>query len=95
MTGNSCRQYMPNKLHKWGIKLFALCDTNGFMYNFEIFFGTLHNILLPNTPDLKAVSYVVVQLSQKNVNHVVYFDNYYTTSELLVFMRSQGIYCRG
>lgn len=26
------RQYIPNKPHKWGVKLFVLCDSHGFAY---------------------------------------------------------------
>lgn len=39
MTGTSIRQYMPNKPHKWGFKLFVLCDTAGFSYAFEVYTG--------------------------------------------------------
>ena len=32
---SSMKNYIPSKLHKWGFKVFALCDTNGFMYDFQ------------------------------------------------------------
>lgn len=31
-TRHHLRQYMPNKPHKWGVKLFVLCDSHGFAY---------------------------------------------------------------
>lgn len=39
MKATNIRQYMPNKPHKWGFKLFVLCDSNGFSYAFEIYTG--------------------------------------------------------
>lgn len=39
MTGSKIRQFMPNKPHKWGFKLFVLCDSSGFSYGFEIYSG--------------------------------------------------------
>lgn len=43
------RQYMPNKPHKWGVKLFVLCDSHGFAYRFEIYNGAGDNVVLPDT----------------------------------------------
>lgn len=39
MKATQIRQYMPNKPHKWGFKLFVLCDTVGFSYKFEVYTG--------------------------------------------------------
>lgn len=58
------RQYMPNKPHKWGIKLFVLCDSSGFAYRFEVYNGAGDNVVLPGCPDLGATSNVVIRLSQ-------------------------------
>lgn len=92
------RQYLPDKPHKWGIKLFLLCDSFGFCYNFEIYCGAGDNVVLTDTPDLGASANVVVRLS-RNVpdfkNHVIYFDNYYTSLPLLVYLKSRGIHSLG
>lgn len=98
MGGNPTRQYMPKKPHKWGTKVFALCDDGGFSYSFEIYSGAGDNVILENTPDLGAASNVVVRLSKKipdNINHIVYFDNFYTSLGLLTYLRSRGIYSLG
>lgn len=44
MRGTRIKQYMPNKPHKWGFKLFVLCDSIGFSYAFEIYTGTIYHI---------------------------------------------------
>lgn len=98
MKRTSLRQYMPAKPHKWGFKLFVLCDSSGYSYGFEIFTGAGSNVILPNMPDLGAAANVVVRLSQtipNFINHIVYFDNFYTTLPLLVYLRSRGIYSLG
>lgn len=97
-TKHHLRQYMPNKPHKWGVKLFVLCDTNGFAYRFEIYNGAGDNVVLPNTPDLGATSNIVIRLSQTIpdfVHHILFFDNFYTSLPLLVYLRARGIYSLG
>lgn len=47
------RQYMPNKPHKWGIKLFVLCDSFGYAYRFEIYNGAGDNVILPGNANIK------------------------------------------
>lgn len=92
------RQYMPNKPHKWGIKLFVLCDSFGYAYRFEIYNGAGDNIVLPECPDLGSSANVVVRLSQtvnNFVNHIIYFDNFYTSLPLLVYLRARGIFSLG
>ncbi|GBO18512.1 PiggyBac transposable element-derived protein 2 [Araneus ventricosus] len=94
------RQYMKNKPHKWGYKLFVLCSTSGFAYNFEIYSGQENSpeSRLPTEPDLGASSNVVVKLTRdipKNMNHKLYFDNYYSCVPLLVYLHKQGILSLG
>lgn len=92
------RQYMPNKPHKWGVKLFVLCDSHGYAYRFEIYNGAGDNVILPGMPNLGATSNVVVRLSQSVpnfMNHIIYMDNFYTSLPLLVYLRARGIYALG
>lgn len=94
MGGNPTSQYMPAKPHKWGTKLFVLCDSTGFSYAFEVYSGAGDNMIPDNAPDLGAASNVVVRLSSiipDNVNHIIYFDNFYTSLGLLTYLRSRGI----
>lgn len=41
LRGTCIKQYMPNKPHKWGFKLFVLCDSTGFSYAFEVYTGAI------------------------------------------------------
>lgn len=97
-TKHHLRQYMPNKPHKWGVKLFVLCDSHGYAYQFEVYNGAGDNTIIDEAPNIGATSNVVVRLSQSivnNVHHIIYFDNFYTSIPLLVYLRSRGIYGLG
>ncbi|XP_055912797.1 piggyBac transposable element-derived protein 1-like [Eupeodes corollae] len=97
MGGSPTRQYTPAK-PKWRTKLFVLCDHMGFSYSLEIYSGAGDNVVQENASDLGASSNVVDRLSNKipdNVNHIVYFDNFYTSLCLLTYLRSRGIYSLG
>lgn len=86
------------KPRKWDFKLFVLCGTDGFAYRFEVYSGKENNDSkrMNNEPDLGACANVVVRLSRiipKNENYTLYFDNYYSTLNLLAFLAHEGIYC--
>ncbi|XP_063229614.1 piggyBac transposable element-derived protein 4-like [Bacillus rossius redtenbacheri] len=53
------KQYNPKKPHKWGYKLFDLCDSHGIMHDFEIYSGQIMPV--PNLPDLGASSNMVLR----------------------------------
>lgn len=94
------KQYLPDKPHKWGYKLYVLCGTDGFAYNFEIYTGDEnHERFRPaNEPDLGASANNVVRLCRiipTNQNYRVYFDNYYCSIPLMVYFVKKGIYSLG
>lgn len=94
------KQYMPAKPHKWGYKLFVLCDVNGFSYQFEIYSGQENEqrFRLVNEPDLGACGNIVLRLTRnvdKNKNHRLYFDNYYTSIPLMSYLYGNGIMSLG
>lgn len=67
-------------------------------FSFEIYNGAGDNKLLPGIADLGACSNVVVRLSQSipdMQNYIVYFDNFYTSVGLMVYLRSRGIFALG
>ncbi|XP_062535158.1 piggyBac transposable element-derived protein 3-like, partial [Armigeres subalbatus] len=95
---STLRQYLANKPHKWGFKLFVLSDSFGYSYRFEVYCGAGDNVVLPGTPDLGATANVVVRLSKVLPdfrNHIMYFDNFYTSLPLLTYLRSRGIFALG
>lgn len=95
--GQSClKQYLPKKPHKWGYKIYVLCDTKGIVHNFEIYTGRIDPVA--GYEDLGASSNIVLQLAQvikKNQSHLIYFDNWFTSLKLLVQLAKDEIFAVG
>lgn len=92
------KQYLPNKPHKWGFKLFALCSLAGYCYNFIIYSGSDKEPMLNNEPDIGVTGNTVIKLTRsvpRMMNHIIYFDNYYTSLPLMHYMVKEGIWCLG
>lgn len=60
--GHSLKQYLPNKPHKWGFKLFVLCSLSGYAYNFKIYSGIQDSCMSPDEPDIGVVGNTVTGL---------------------------------
>ncbi|KAL3210703.1 hypothetical protein MRX96_008651 [Rhipicephalus microplus] len=91
---SSLKQYVSSKPHKWGYKIFVLCDTHGLVYDFSIYTGNIRPV--PGLPDLGASSNVL-ELSRsipENKNSL-FFDNWYTSIKLLVSLHQLGIPASG
>lgn len=74
------KQYLPNKPHKWGYKLFVLCSLMGYAYRFEIYSGKDNSKDKPaDEPDLGITNNVVLRLARivpRELNHVIYFTQF-------------------
>jgi len=95
-TKHYLKQYIPMKPHKWGYKLFVMAGVSGFAYNVEIYSGQENNsdLRLPCEPDIGASANVVVRLARiipSNNNFKLYYDNYYTSIQLMIYLKSRGI----
>lgn len=91
------KNYLPNKPHKWGYKLYVLSDTSGFVHNFEVYTGAVETFL-PNEPNLGAAGNVVMRLCRfikDDQNHKLYYDNYYSSVPLAIYLFKRGIQVLG
>lgn len=96
--GHFLKQYLPKKPHKWGFKLYVLCDLMGYAHKFEVYSGQENTEKLTDEPDLGATGNVVVRLLRgvpRKQNHIIYFDNFYTSLPLVVFLAKSGIHTVG
>lgn len=92
------KQYLPKKPHKWGFKLYVLCSLLGYAYKFEIYSGQENQDRLDGEPDLQATGNVVIRLLRgvpRMRNHIVYFDNFYTSLPLVHYLAKLGIHSVG
>lgn len=95
---SSLKQYNPKKPHKWGYKAYVLSGVSGFSYDFEIFAGAQSNVIIPGAPDLGVSSNVVARLTQsvpRHVNYKIFFDNWFTSVPLMVYLRKEGLLSLG
>ncbi|KAB0790392.1 hypothetical protein PPYR_15240, partial [Photinus pyralis] len=72
------KQYIPQKTHKYGIKLFKLCCENGYTWNIKLYCGK------EKDAGASVPTNVVMKLSEKllNTGRTIVTDNYYTSLEL-------------
>jgi len=95
--GRSClRQYNLKKPHKWGYKLWVLCGASGYAYDLEVYTGKSDNVVMDGEVDCGASGNVVVRLARSvpmGISHKLFFDNYFTSPDLQVYLAKQGIYC--
>ena len=90
---SSLRQYLPKKPHKWGIKVWARCGVSGMLYDFEVYTGKQ-----PDNKEFGKVGAVVTRLVEhlpKHVGHKIYFDNLFTSLNLVQHLKSEGIWSLG
>ena len=87
------KQYIPSKPHKYGYKVFVLCNNSGITHDFEVYSGKVEP---PTNIDLGASSNLVLRLSKTipvGKNHLLFFDNWCTSLFLMNFLAKSAIYC--
>ncbi|XP_065312923.1 piggyBac transposable element-derived protein 2-like [Gordionus sp. m RMFG-2023] len=90
------KQYISStKLHKWGIKNFALCGSSEMLYDFEIYLGKCTNI----KKTLMGISGdIVIRLLETvppHKNHKIYTDNFFPSYNLAVALKDNGFIMSG
>lgn len=71
----SFRQYIKNKRHKFGIKLYKLCTTGGYTYNLSVYCGK--EPVTDEPVPTRVVQNLLDDLLGKG--YTLYTDNYYTS----------------
>ena len=89
--------YMPAKPTKWGYKIWSLAGVSGYVYNFEIVGEHDRKGAPVGEKAVKCIGesgYVVARLTQSldRGKHKVYFDNYFASPDLLVYLKEKGIF---
>ena len=96
--GFTTKQYIENKPHKWGYKIFILADNEGLIYDFFPFTGTIPGIDRFDVPDLGVGSNPVLQLCEvipDHKDHKIYFDNWLTSFKLVDHLATRRIWASG
>ena len=88
------RQYIRNKPHKWGFKLWVVADPTGYTVDFDIYCGARHM----SSSSGKGLAYdVVVKLVQPFLfqGYLLFCDNFYTSPQLFQDLLKDGILATG
>lgn len=86
------RQYIKNKRHKYGVKLYMATAPNGIILRTQVYTGTLDDI------DGKGhTTKVVLNLLADflDCGHSIYMDNFYNSFDLANKLTARGTYCTG
>ena len=92
-TRTSLKQYLPNKPNKWGIKVWDRCGVSGILYDFEVYTGKTTKAQAK--PELLMGGNVVSRLTQsftKNVNHKVFFHNFFSSIAIMNHLKKDGFW---
>ena len=87
------RQYLPAKPTKWGVKVWVLSESDtGYLSKFQVYTGRTpggqeHGLSHRVVTDL--VDHLYGQYTQ------VYFDNFYTGTDLLTYLHARQVYACG
>ena len=91
-------QYNPKKPVKWGFKNLVRAGASGFMYDFYIYAGKDEIMKNSDFKHLQKSAQVVAQLCQhlpSHSGHQLFFDNWFTTLDLLIYLKNRGILACG
>lgn len=83
------KQYIKTKRHRFGIKLYVLCDCEtGYILDFNVYIGKETDIDSNKNPLLGITGAVVVKLMTPYLDkgHSLYTDNFYTSPALSLFL---------
>ena len=82
------KQYIPQKPIKRGYKVWVRSDMNCYVCEFQIYTRGIANVAEKNLGEK-----VIKDLSQtlKNKNYHIYFDNYFTSNDLMITLLKDGI----
>ncbi|XP_046666339.1 piggyBac transposable element-derived protein 4-like [Homalodisca vitripennis] len=87
------RQYLPNKTHKYGIKVLKICDTTGYTYKMKVYMGAGTG----TEDNLTLAASVVMDLMRDYLDkgHTLYVDNFYTSVDLAHMLLARNTHLVG
>ena len=93
----SIKQFVKGKPTPWGVKIFVLCGKSGVAYDFLIYQGSSTEFNEETLKKYGLGAATVLHLSQRisNEGHKLYFDNYFSSYQLLQTLKSKKIFAAG
>lgn len=87
------RQYIPNKCHRYGVKLFKLCSTDGYTWAMKIYAGKSQD----GQREVGLATNICMELCRPLLNdgRTLFIDNFYTSYELAKLMLENSTHVVG
>ncbi|KRZ65160.1 PiggyBac transposable element-derived protein 3, partial [Trichinella papuae] len=90
---HSCKMFIKGKPIRFGFKIWMLTSSSGYPYAMQIYAGK--ETVRKNEPlGLRVVKHMVSHLNEPNKYHV-YFDNFFTSPQLMKELTQRGIKATG
>ena len=89
------KQYIRNKPHKWGIKMWARCSKDGVLHQFEVYQGAKSE---HNNSHLGMAGNVVMDMTsllQEGKSYKIFADNLFSSINLVKSLRERGMHYVG
>lgn len=102
--GRKClKQFIKSKPIRFGIKMWAVCSAEGYLFDCDVYCGKNSNTanFLPNCAQGSRVVLQMLQELLKSspprtlLSYHIYFDNLFTSPDLLVHMKKLGLRATG
>jgi len=86
--GRLCfKQFIPSKRHRFGIKLFVLCDCeSGYILDFLVYTGAQTQIDLIESLGMSGSVVSTLMKPYFHKGHIIYLDNWYTSPTLFKYL---------
>ena len=92
------KQYLPAKPHKWGFGVWKMCDSSGYLYNFDVYQGKQEPRQNYDDPTIgeKVVYHLLQRIEEKPPTPIhLFVDNFFTSLRMLVELKARHIYATG
>lgn len=86
------RQYLPNKRHKYGVKLYMVTEPDGLILKFVVC-GGQHDVLGGKDHVKKIVMHLLSDYLDQG--HSIFMDNFYNSFDLAKMLLARNTYCTG
>lgn len=85
------KQYIPSKRHRFGVKLFILCDVETcFVMNFIVYTGKNTEIVMNDEAGISGSVVTTLMAPFLDKGHQLFIDNWYTSPFLLDLLQSHN-----
>ncbi|CAH1972725.1 unnamed protein product [Acanthoscelides obtectus] len=86
------RQYIPNKTHRYGVKLYKLCTSSGYTYNLKVYTG--EGDMQPELGHAQSIVLKLLEDVNPKEGRILYADNFYSGIPLVKTLLNQKcLYC--